>query len=42
MSKRDRLVRWDAAGMAAGGLPRYGTWELVHARDYGTVDDGGL
>jgi hypothetical protein len=45
VSKRDRLVRWDAARMASGGLPGYGTWELGHARDYctyRTVDDGGL
>jgi hypothetical protein len=45
VTKRNGLVCWDAAGMATDGLPRYGTWELGHARDYCTyctVDDGGL
>jgi predicted ATP-dependent serine protease len=40
MSKRDRLVCCDAAGMASSRLLRYGTWKIVHGG--GTVEDDRL
>jgi hypothetical protein len=40
MSKRDRLVCCDAAGMASSRLLGYGTWKIVHGG--GTVEDDRL